>query len=149
MSVTCADQFIFVASKSSTKSLLLRDFSYWSKPIVQIKVDLLCQGLRTRMEGRKAAQLGAGYYDLSPVVILGYSFGTSWHLLGSAGFEHDVERTIMTVLKSSALRKQLPWLKYIHQTITTRLNENIPLRMSVYSLKPNKRLESGFKASRI
>jgi hypothetical protein len=62
------------------------------------------------MEERKAAQLCAGYYDLSPVVILGYSFGTSWHLLGSTGFEHDVENTTRTALKSTALRKQFPWL---------------------------------------
>ncbi|PMD50091.1 cytochrome P450 [Hyaloscypha bicolor E] len=87
------------------------------EPLIQEKVELLCNGLRNLMERKEIVYVGAAYYSLSLDVISDYSFGTSWHCLDTPGFATEWEKTIISVLESTPLSKQLPWINLLIQRL--------------------------------
>ena len=86
------------------------------EPLIQGKIDSLCNGVRACMERNEVFEFGAAFMALSLDTISHYSFGASecWNCLDKPGFSPDWKETIIKAFENATLLRYIPWvLKYI------------------------------------
>jgi len=87
------------------------------EPVIQSRVDALCERLREAQKSREPVNLGVAYFALATDVITAYCFGESYGFLAKPDFGPEWAASLMKVAELSHLLKQFGWLYPMMQAL--------------------------------
>jgi len=114
------------------------------EPVIQSRVDSLCERFRELQKLGAPVNLGDAYSALTMDIITEYSFAKSYGLLAKPEFASEWAKVMMAASESSHLNKQFGWLLPIMKLMPTWLVKlvNPPMMSLIYfqavcSFRPN------------